>query len=109
MAAVRCLKEVVMRLGSPKHFPLTMPEQRLIAQATRLVSGDYVIPRNETWFYDLRREFLAFPNGNYDDQVDSISQFIAWLHTPRGRGLLNRNPVTGRRRRVSRQSRPSRR
>jgi phage terminase large subunit-like protein len=24
-------------------------------------------------------EILSFPNGRYDDQVDSVSQFLRWL------------------------------
>jgi phage terminase large subunit-like protein len=25
-------------------------------------------------------ELLSFPNGRHDDQVDSVSQFLRWLH-----------------------------
>ena len=74
-------------------------ENRLIEQSDRLISGDYIFPTQVSWFYDLRREFLAFPNGNYDDQVDSITQFIAWINGRYGNVLLETDPVTGRRKR----------
>lgn len=80
-------------------------EQRLIDQAARLVSGDFVIPTRVSWFNELRREFMAFPNGNHDDQVDSISQFVAWISSGRGRSFLDTNPTTGRRRMAGRRSR----
>ena len=72
-------------------------EVRLIDQSARLISGDYVLPSNAKWFRELRREFMAFPAGNYDDQVDSISQFVAWINSNIGRGFLNKDLKTGRR------------
>lgn len=77
-------------------------EDRLIEQSDRLISGDYVLPRQAPWFYELRREFLAFPDGNNDDQVDSISQFVAWINGRRGNALMETDPVTGRRQRPRR-------
>jgi len=72
-------------------------ENRLIEQSARLISGNYILPKNAPWFYDLRREFMAFPNGKHDDQVDSITQFVAWINGRRGNALLETNPLTGRR------------
>ena len=31
----------------------------------------------ETWLEDFRAELMQFPNGRHDDQVDSLSQFLA--------------------------------
>jgi phage terminase large subunit-like protein len=31
----------------------------------------------------MEAELLSFPNGRYDDQVDSISQFLADQHIPK--------------------------
>ena len=77
-------------------------EVRLIDQSARLISGDYILPANAQWFRELRREFMAFPDGIYDDQVDSISQFVAWINSNFGRGFLNTDPKTGRRQRPRR-------
>jgi phage terminase large subunit-like protein len=45
---------------------------------------------------DLARELRAFPNVRYNDQVDSISQFLAWMQGRFWRDFMNRDPVTGR-------------
>lgn len=74
-------------------------EERLIEQSERLINGSYVFPDQASWLQDLRREFMAFPDGTYKDQVDSISQFIAWINNRRGRVLLQTDPKTGRRQR----------
>lgn len=59
-------------------------EARLIEQSARLTSGQFVIPKQTDWYRDLRQEFRAFPNGTYADQVDSVSQFVAWVTSRRG-------------------------
>jgi len=35
-------------------------------------------PKNAPFMPDLLAELLAFPNGKHDDQVDSISQALAY-------------------------------
>jgi len=37
-----------------------------------------LLPEEASWLDDFRAEILAFPYGRYDDQVDSVSQFLAW-------------------------------
>jgi hypothetical protein len=61
-----------------------------------LQSQKVAIPTEVPWWDDLDRELRAFPNARYDDQVDSISQFLAWIQGPRGRGFMDRDRVTGR-------------
>jgi phage terminase large subunit-like protein len=39
------------------------------------------IPQQADWLGDLRNEILQFPDGSYDDQVDSITQFLKWVQT----------------------------
>jgi phage terminase large subunit-like protein len=36
------------------------------------------LPRQAPWLDDFLEELRAFPNGQYDDQVDSTSQFLTW-------------------------------
>jgi predicted phage terminase large subunit-like protein len=36
-------------------------------------------PENASWLDDLIGELMGFPEGRYDDQVDSISQALAWI------------------------------
>lgn len=71
-------------------------ETRLAAQTAKLETGSYLIPKQAAWLDDLKRELLAFPNGKYDDQVDSLVQFLDWVGSRRGRGFMARDPRTGR-------------
>ncbi len=54
-----------------------------------LERGEIVLPYTAPWLPDFSREILAFPNGRHDDQVDALSQFLAWLHQSRGRKFAN--------------------
>jgi len=58
----------------PKEDKLT----RLHAQSARIEAGHVHLPEQAPWLDDLRTELAAFPQGRHDDQVDSISQFLAW-------------------------------
>jgi predicted phage terminase large subunit-like protein len=69
--------------------------ERLTGQLDMLQSPQVAIPTQTPWWEHLARELRTFPNG-YDDQVDSISQFLAWIQGPRGRGFMDRDPLTGR-------------
>jgi predicted phage terminase large subunit-like protein len=70
--------------------------ERLTGQLDMLQSPQVAIPDQMPWWDDLARELRGFPNMRYDDQVDSISQFLAWIQGRRGRGFMDRDPVTGR-------------
>lgn len=55
---------------------------------TDLIEGGYVlIPESASWLEEFMAEILAFTNGRYDDQIDSLSQFMAWIKRPRQRVL----------------------
>jgi predicted phage terminase large subunit-like protein len=71
-------------------------ETRVAAQTARLATGQYRIPAHAAWRDSLRQELLAFPNGRFDDQVDSLIQFLEYSSSRRAQGHLNRHPVTGR-------------
>jgi len=70
--------------------------ERLTGQLDMLQSSQVGIPTQTSWWEALARELRGFPNVRYDDQVDSISQFLAWIQGPRGRGFMDRDRVTGR-------------
>jgi predicted phage terminase large subunit-like protein len=92
---------LVQQLRSERHreFRLIKPRgsklERFIAQTDILQSDKIAIPTNPDWFQLLKRELMVFPNGKYDDQVDSVTQFLHWAQR-RGRSRLDRDPVTGR-------------
>jgi predicted phage terminase large subunit-like protein len=69
---------------------------RFEAQTAQLETGRYLVPAQAPWLTDFRRELLAFPSGKYDDQVDSLVQFVAWASSRHGSGFLARDPRTNR-------------
>lgn len=70
-------------------------EDRLITQLDFLHSDRVCFCNEDPWWPELKRELSAFPMGRYDDQVDSISQFLKWITGRFGRRLLNTHGKTG--------------
>jgi predicted phage terminase large subunit-like protein len=59
---------------------------RLEAQTAQFAGGMVHFPKNAPWLDDLEAELLGFPGMPHDDQVDSVSQalaFISWLESHR--------------------------
>jgi predicted phage terminase large subunit-like protein len=52
-------------------------ETRMAIQAGKFANGQVFFPKEAPGLRDLEDELFAFPNGRYDDQVDSISQALA--------------------------------
>lgn len=50
---------------------------RLIAQTDLFAGGSIRLPRRAGWLDDFVAELLAFP-GRHDDQVDALTQGLAW-------------------------------
>ena len=67
-------------------------EERLASQVERLYSGRARLPVDAPWLPELKRELVSFPNSRYDDQVDSVSQFLEWMSGPQGRLAMGYNP-----------------
>jgi predicted phage terminase large subunit-like protein len=75
-----------LRTGLPSHItqplgikPLGTKSDRLVAQTAKIEAGHVHLPKEAPWLSDFLNEMLAFPNGRYDDQVDSVSQFLNWV------------------------------
>jgi predicted phage terminase large subunit-like protein len=60
--------------------PLGDKIMRMNAQTARIENGFVWLPKEAPWLADYRAEMSAFPNGRFDDQVDSTSQALAWMH-----------------------------
>jgi predicted phage terminase large subunit-like protein len=58
---------------------------RLEAQSAVIEAGHVLLPKSAPWLDDFLLEVLAFPYGRFDDQVDSLSQFLTWAATRRTR------------------------
>jgi hypothetical protein len=53
----------------------------MYAQSARVEAGYVVLPRAAPWLDEFRSEILQFPRGRYDDQIDSLSQYLGWMAT----------------------------
>jgi predicted phage terminase large subunit-like protein len=51
---------------------------RMVAQSAKIEAGHVYLPKQADWLGSFLLEILAFPYGRYDDQVDSVSQFLKW-------------------------------
>jgi predicted phage terminase large subunit-like protein len=40
--------------------------------------GDVLLPQKASWLPALALEMLSFPNGEHDDQIDSMTQFLRY-------------------------------
>jgi predicted phage terminase large subunit-like protein len=67
---------------------------RMAAQSVQIEAGRVFLPRKADWIDEFRIEMLGFPHGSYDDQVDSVSQFLNWI-ADRDRRMLRVIRVTG--------------
>jgi predicted phage terminase large subunit-like protein len=54
-------------------------ETRMARQQGRFEAGRILLPNEASWLADFESELLAFPNGHYDDQVDSLLLFLDWF------------------------------
>jgi len=62
---------------------------RMCAQSAKIEAGHVHLPRSAPWLDELRMEVLQFPRGRHDDQVDSLSQFLAWVQEKSGSVLFS--------------------
>ncbi len=60
---------------TPKLDKLT----RMDAQTAKIEAGQVLLPRDAPWLATFLEEILSFPGSRHDDQVDSMSQFLAWI------------------------------
>ena len=50
----------------------------MAAQSFRIEAGQVHLPADAAWLDEYLLELLAFPYGKHDDQVDSITQALAF-------------------------------
>ena len=63
--------------------PDTDKRSRVIAQSDLFAGGSVRLPRRAAWLENFIAELLAFP-GRHDDQVDALTQGLAWGRVRRG-------------------------
>jgi predicted phage terminase large subunit-like protein len=74
-----------------RYSPETDKRSRLIAQSDLFAGGSIRLPKNAPWLEDFTAELLAFPGGRHDDQVDALTQGLAW-----GRSMFSQRVRSGR-------------
>lgn len=52
---------------------------RLAGVSAMIEAGQLLLPKEAPWLADFKQELLAFPSSRYDDQVDALSQLLAWV------------------------------
>jgi len=54
-------------------------EERLEKHLHMFVQGRVLVKANQPWTTSLINEWAMFPNDNYDDQVDAMTQYLDWF------------------------------
>jgi predicted phage terminase large subunit-like protein len=62
--------------------PTADKRMRMSAVTAVIEQGLVLIPREVHWLQEYLHELTLFPNGRYDDQVDSTSQALGWIGNP---------------------------
>lgn len=51
---------------------------RFSAQTHLIEAGEMLLPKDASWLAEFQLELLGFPNRKHDDQVDALTQLLAW-------------------------------
>jgi len=78
---IQSLREKSINVTTYK--PDTDKRARVIAQTDLFAGGSVRLPRRAAWLEEFTAELLAFP-GRHDDQVDALTQGLAWSRVSRG-------------------------
>jgi len=62
-----------------RYRPQSDKVMRLHAQTAMIENGFVHLPERAPWLAPYLAELTAFPNGKYDDQVDSTAQMLDWF------------------------------
>jgi predicted phage terminase large subunit-like protein len=67
-------------MHSIKKYKSTMDKVMRMNSVTSTIEDGFVfIPETASWLAEYLHELTTFPNGKYDDQVDSTSQALDWF------------------------------
>ncbi len=84
LGLIQSLREQSINVTTYK--PDTDKRARLIAQTDLFAGGSVRLPQRAGWLEEFIAELLAFPD-RHDDQVDALTQGLAWGRRQRGRQL----------------------
>jgi predicted phage terminase large subunit-like protein len=69
------------------HKPRGNKQMRMAGQTPQIENGLVYVPQEAHWLADYLHELSVFPNGRFDDQVDSTSQALDALGDPQIKGF----------------------
>jgi predicted phage terminase large subunit-like protein len=84
LGLIQSLREQSINVTTYK--PDTDKRARLIAQSDLFTGGSVRLPQRAGWLEEFVAELLAFPD-RHDDQVDALTQGLAWGRRQRGRQI----------------------
>jgi predicted phage terminase large subunit-like protein len=79
---IQSLREQSLNVTPSK--PETDKRARVIAQSDLFEGGSVLFPQRAAWLEEFTAELLSFP-GRHDDQVDALTQGLAWGRKSRSR------------------------
>ena len=88
LGLIQSLREQSINITTYK--PDTDKRARLIAQTDLFAGGSVRLPQRAGWLEEFVAELLAFPGG-HDDQVDALTQGLAWGRRQWGRKVIVRH------------------
>jgi predicted phage terminase large subunit-like protein len=91
LGLIQSLRERSINVTTYK--PDTDKLARLIAQSDLFAGGSVRLPQGAAWLEEFVAELLAFP-GRHDDQVDALTQGLAWGRRNWGHKVITR-PLLG--------------
>ena len=54
---------------------------RMYGETAKLQASSLILPKSTPWLDDFLQEYVAFPGGKHDDQMDALLQFLNWRTT----------------------------
>ena len=72
--------------GLEARKPIFDKQMRMASQADQIENGFVYVPHDAHWLAEYLHELSVFPNGKYNDQVDSTSQALDTLGNPQMKG-----------------------
>jgi predicted phage terminase large subunit-like protein len=65
-------------MGIVDRRPIADKKTRMYGETAKLEAGSLILPKSAPWLGEFLGEYLSFPGGKYDDQIDALSQFLCW-------------------------------
>jgi predicted phage terminase large subunit-like protein len=76
------ISEGMSKIVRYEYPTVTDKATRLYSQTATIENGFVHLPEEAPWLEDFIKEVTSFPGSKYDDQVDSMTQFLEWTKRP---------------------------